>query len=95
MTKATLDVYLFALQNYKRDTGEYPSSDEGLNALIVKPYNISNWKGPYLNYLFIIKDWWHNEYKYIKTSEDKFELYSFGQNKIDEFGNGDDLNAIR
>lgn len=89
--EARINLYQEALRNFRRDTGDFPSNTEGLNALIFKPNNIKNWNGPYLNYSFIIKDSWGNEYRYIKVSANKFELYSIGQNEMDENGNGDDI----
>ncbi len=39
-----------ALERYRLDTGSYPSTAEGLSALISAPANGSaNWKGPYLD----------------------------------------------
>jgi general secretion pathway protein G len=37
-----------ALEVYYLDNGHYPSSDEGLSALVAKPTNAQNWSGPYL-----------------------------------------------
>jgi general secretion pathway protein G len=52
-----------ALDLYEQDMGQYPSSDEGLDALI-KSSNNTNWRGPYLKATTIPLDPWGNAYKY-------------------------------
>lgn len=37
-----------ALDQYRLDTGHFPSSEQGLNALFERPSNESRWNGPYL-----------------------------------------------
>ena len=36
-----------ALVQYRLDVGSYPSSDQGLQALVKAPQGVSNWYGPY------------------------------------------------
>jgi general secretion pathway protein G len=55
----TLDTPLLT---YKMNTGMYPTTDQGLKALMVAPEGVSNWRGPYVNDL--PKDPWQNDYKY-------------------------------
>ena len=40
-----------ALQTFRLDVGRYPSSEEGLNALMYDPGNLATWQGPYLDEL--------------------------------------------
>ena len=47
---------------YKLHNDRFPSTEEGLHALIVKPASAKNWKGPYLNKKAI--DPWKNDYRY-------------------------------
>lgn len=50
---------------YKLDIGNFPSSEEGLNALIKAPAGKeSRWRGPYLEAAEIPLDPWGNPYKY-------------------------------
>ena len=37
-----------SLEMYKLDVGRFPSTSEGLNALVDKPGNAAGWNGPYL-----------------------------------------------
>jgi hypothetical protein len=53
------------LKVYRLDNGTYPSTEEGLNALIRKPADqkqAENWNGPYLKSL--PRDPWNNQYAY-------------------------------
>lgn len=50
---------------YKLDVGNYPSNEEGLNALVKAPAGKEGkWKGPYLEAREIPLDPWDNPYKY-------------------------------
>ncbi len=53
------------LTAYKLDVGNYPSSEEGLRALIKSPAGKeSRWKGPYLEEFEVPLDPWGNPYQY-------------------------------
>ena len=68
-----------ALDLYKLDNNVYPSTEQGLRALVERPQGFPeprNWKGPYLR-RSLPEDPWGNPYQYIATDGD-FELYSLG-----------------
>ena len=46
--KAQIDALSKALDAYRLDTGRYPSNEQGLQALVVKPGDEPKWNGPYL-----------------------------------------------
>src|SRR5438132_9139545 len=46
--KAQLDALEKALDQYRLDTGRYPSAELGLKALVERPQNEPKWNGPYL-----------------------------------------------
>jgi general secretion pathway protein G len=48
IAKTQIGSFMNALGIYKLDTGLYPSTAQGLEALRVKPGEMSNWAGPYL-----------------------------------------------
>lgn len=52
------------LDLYKLDTGAYPSTEQGLGALIARPTNIANWNGPYIKGEKAPLDPWNNPYLY-------------------------------
>lgn len=51
------------LQAYRLDTGQFPSNQDGLQALVVQPSDAQNWKGPYLEHSIPL-DPWGNPYVY-------------------------------
>jgi general secretion pathway protein G len=68
------------LKLYELDNGNFPSTDEGLNALLNKSASASNWSGPYLENKPI--DPWGREYKYKCPGEHRpadYDLYSLGK----------------
>jgi len=70
IVKAQADIRSFetALDMYKLDNGSYPSTDQGLQALVEKPAsgNMGKWRdGGYLTKRKISKDPWGNEYIYV------------------------------
>jgi general secretion pathway protein G len=52
-----------ALDNYNLDTGQFPTTEQGLNALIVNP-GVAKWNKPYLETGKIPTDPWGNQYIY-------------------------------
>ena len=53
-----------SLDLFKLEIGRYPSTQEGLQALITAPAGVTNWNGPYWKKGTVPKDPWGNEYKY-------------------------------
>ena len=53
-----------SLDLYKLEVGRYPTTQEGLQALISAPAGTTNWNGPYWKKSSVPKDPWGNEYKY-------------------------------
>ena len=76
------------------EIGRYPTSDEGLIALIEKPSDMTNWNGPYLKKKSIPKDPWGNDYIYQSPGENgPYDLYSFGMDGT-EGGEGDNQDIV-
>ncbi|HWW04570.1 type II secretion system major pseudopilin GspG [Collimonas sp.] len=61
-----------ALDQYRLDVGHYPTTDEGLDSLFVKPNNEEKWQGPYLKKA-VPMDPWGRPYLY-KSPGDHGEL---------------------
>ena len=70
-----------ALNIYKLDNLTYPTSDQGLRALVEQPQTspeAKNWNPRgYLSTNAVPSDPWGNEYQYISNGTD-FDLYSYG-----------------
>ena len=86
--KLQIEALSSALDLYFLDTGRYPSSSEGLQALVRKPGNIEVWNGPYLKGGQVPQDPWKNEYLYrVPGQNSPFEIMSLGADGR-EGGNG-------
>jgi general secretion pathway protein G len=77
-TKSDLQSIKQALDLYKLDNYRYPSTEQGLEALVIKPDTARNWpEGGYLSKVPIDK--WDNPYVYISPGANgPFDLYSLG-----------------
>ena len=68
-----------ALDLYKLEIGRYPSSSEGLQALVTAPAGVANWNGPYWKKAQIPKDPWGNEYRYTSPGQKgAYDIVSLG-----------------
>ena len=81
ISKAKSDIRVLesSLELYKLDNFVYPSSDQGLDALVTKPSgDVKNWReGGYIKKLN--KDPWGNEYQYtFPGSNSEFDVFSLG-----------------
>ena len=67
------------LDLFKLEVGRYPSSQEGLQALISAPAGVNNWNGPYWKKATLPKDPWGNEYKYVAPGQHgAYDIVSLG-----------------
>jgi general secretion pathway protein G len=57
--RAQINSFMTALGAYKLDTGLYPTTEQGLDALRVKPENVNQWQGPYLPQDIPVDPWGH------------------------------------
>ncbi len=57
------------LDLYKLDVGSYPSTDQGLQALITRPSGVTNWNGPYMQGNATPVDAWNHPYLYRDPSQ--------------------------
>jgi len=80
-----------ALDAFEVDTGRYPTTEEGLAALVEAPLTVTGWKGPYIK-RGVPKDPWGNPYVYRCPGQHNvngYDLYSYGPDGQD--GGGDDI----
>lgn len=82
--KSDLRAVANALQLYRLDNGVYPSTGQGLKALIEKPAGAPrarHWQaGGYLRQKRIPEDPWGTLYQYTSTAQG-YRLFSFGKDK--------------
>lgn len=78
-TQAQIDSIEKALDQYRLDTGHYPATEQGLEALTTRPTNEVKWQGPYLKKM-APPDPWGRPYIYKYPGERaEFDLYSYGK----------------
>ena len=79
VTRAQIDALQKALDQYRLDVGHYPSSEQGLQALMDKPADEAKWAGPYLSKA-LPKDPWGHDYQYKQPGEHgEYDLLSWGR----------------
>jgi len=67
------------LDLYKYDVGRYPTTQEGLEALVSAPQGVDNWNGPYVKKTTKLTDPWGHPYNYkYPGSHGEFDLFSYG-----------------
>lgn len=68
------------LDLYKLDTGKYPTTQEGLKALLQAPSGVANWNGPYVKNEAELKDPWRNDLIYRSPGGENraYEIVSLG-----------------
>lgn len=87
IARAEIGSLTTALKLYKLDNGAYPTTQEGLAALMVKPASADNWKEPYLEKDPV--DPWKRAYNYKYKGDHNtsgFDIWSLGAEET----NGDD-----
>jgi len=88
--KVQIEDLAATLDMYKLDVGSYPTSEQGLQALVESPEGAGRWNGPYLRKGKIPLDPWNQEYHYVSPGEHgKFDLFSLGAD-LKEGGEGED-----
>ena len=89
--RAQINSFMTALGSYKLDTGIFPSTEQGLQALRVAPANLAQWQGPYLPQEIPVDPWGHPYlYKFPGEHGDEPDLICYG---ADGQPGGDGINA--
>lgn len=88
--RAQIDSFGKALDQYRLDTGHYPTTEQGLASLVTKPANEAKWDGPYLK-KGVPADPWGNPYVYKQPGDHgEYDIISYGK---DGSPGGDGENA--
>ena len=87
-TRTQIGLLADALDNFRIDLGRYPTTDEGLKALVEKPDGLERWTGPYTGKRKLPKDGWDHDFVYqyppdpaneaSRKEGREFDLYSLG-----------------
>ena len=86
--KTQIELLGTALDTFRLDTGRYPTSSEGLNALRANPGGLPRWDGPYLK-KEVPLDPWGRPYMYESPGQHgDYDLYTYGADGV-QGGDGD------
>jgi general secretion pathway protein G len=89
--RAQINAYSTALGSYKLDTGVFPTTEQGLQALRQQPEGVENWQGPYIQKDIGNDPWQHPFiYRYPGDHGDEPDIVSLG---ADGQPGGDGINA--
>jgi general secretion pathway protein G len=80
VAKQSIERISSILDMYKLDVGSYPSTDQGLHALVEQPTGVGSWNGPYVKGAVPV-DPWNHPYVYREPSSRSghdFDLCSNG-----------------
>jgi general secretion pathway protein G len=90
--KAQIELLGQALDQFRLDTGRYPTTQEGLIALMVNP-NVDKWEGPYLK-KDLPNDPWGKPYIYqCPGTHGEYDLFSYGRDGSPG-GEGEDADVV-
>ena len=89
--RAQINSFMTALGAYKLDTGLFPTTEQGLQALRVRPQGANQWQGPYLPQEIPVDPWGRPYYyKFPGEHGDEPDVISYG---ADGQPGGEDINA--
>jgi len=93
VARAQIDALDKALDQFRLDLGRYPTSEEGLQALVARPNGEQSWSGPYLK-KGVPADPWGRAYLYQQpgTHGGDFDLQSYGKDGR-QGGSGEDADV--
>jgi general secretion pathway protein G len=73
-----------SLDLFKLELGRYPTTQEGLQALVAAPPGLANWAGPYWKKSTAPKDPWSHEYKYAAPgTHGAYDIISLGADGVE------------
>ncbi len=77
--KLQIEEFSAALDMFRLEHNRYPTTEEGLAALVEQPLGVAGWNGPYLRKRVVPKDPWGRPYRYRSPGESgDYDLYSLG-----------------
>ena len=92
--KLQIEDFSTALDAFRLDMGRYPTTSEGLQALVSQPAGAPRWNGPYLRKNIVPKDPWGHDYQYRSPGQHGyFDLYSLGADNV-EGGDGENQDVV-
>ncbi|RJG07823.1 type II secretion system protein GspG [Noviherbaspirillum cavernae] len=91
VARSQIEAFEKSLDTFRLDVGRYPTTEEGLSALLIKPASATKWNGPYLKKEVPLDPWGHAYLYRAPGSKGDFEVLSYGKDGQAD-GTGDDAN---
>ena len=79
VARAQIDAFEKALDQYRLDTRRYPSTEQGLKALVERPANQPQWGGPYLRKAVPLDPWGRSYVYSAPGSKRDYDIASYGR----------------
>ncbi len=79
VARSQVEAFHRALGTYRLDVGSFPTTEEGLNALLTRPANAAKWNGPYLDKAVPLDPWGRAYIYRAPGSQGDYDLLSYGK----------------
>jgi len=94
VAREQINGFITALGMYKLDTGRFPSTEQGLQALRIRPQDEARWDGPYLPQDVPLDPWGHAyAYKYPGDHGEEPDITTYGADGR-EGGDGENADIV-
>ena len=91
--RSQMSTFESTLDLFRLDVGRYPTTEEGLQALQVKPPNVAGWDGPYLKQDVPLDPWGHAYVYRCPGQHSDFDLMALGLDG-QEGGEGNNTDVV-
>ncbi|WP_233832782.1 type II secretion system major pseudopilin GspG [Paraburkholderia sp. ZP32-5] len=79
VARAQIDVLSKSVDNFRIDVGRFPTAEEGLQALVVRPPSADKWNGPYLKKEVPLDPWGHPYVYQVPGTKGDYAIISYGR----------------
>ena len=93
VAKSQIQEFESVLDMFRLDVGRYPTTQEGLQALQVKPSGVTSWDGPYMKKDIPLDPWGHPYVYRSPGQHGDFDLLAYGNDGV-EGGEGDGTDIV-
>ncbi|MFT0174486.1 type II secretion system major pseudopilin GspG [Paraburkholderia mimosarum] len=78
VARAQIEVLSKAIDNFRLDVGRFPTAEEGLQSLVVRPPSTDKWNGPYLKKEVPLDPWGHPYVYQVPGAKGDYAVISYG-----------------
>jgi general secretion pathway protein G len=92
VARAQIDVLSKSVDNFRLDVGRFPTAEEGLQSLVVRPSSADKWNGPYLKKEVPLDPWGHPYVYQVPGAKGDYAVISYGRDG-QPGGSGEDADS--